>query len=295
MFYVVKIVHPHRQDMNGSNAPPSTLPQLTYPSNHAQGSNQHSYYLPRQYAKKLPLATNNDGFVISSNSKPTGLPPISNPNLNKNSTGNAQSIASEIWSKPRLITIVRATEKPRKKISILLNRKGLHSFEQFVCDISDAFGLPQWKNDKIRKLYTIKGRRVQGISDFFRDDDMFVGAGKESLSPRLIQDLLDEIYQENPDYATAIFNEWETSRSRARPRYSSMDNNNHSTGASTDRQRESVNRLDLSPDGREKPGEGVDDNDKTKSKDFLVFSDFHCLFVAILNLVMLNFREKEGG
>jgi len=74
-----------------------------------------------------------------------------------------------------------------------------------------------------------------------------------------------------------------------------MDNNNHSTGASTDRQRESVNRLDLSPDGREKPGEGVDENDKTKSKYFLVFSDFHCLFVAILNLVMLNFREKEGG
>lgn len=247
-------MHSHRQDLNGTNASQSTLPQLTYPHNNAQhGNNPHSYYLPKQYSKKLPLASNNEGFVISSN-KPGTLPPISNLNAaSKNITGGGPTGNSEVWSKPRLITIVRATEKPRKKISILLNRKGLHSFEQFVCDISDAFGLPQWKNDKIRKLYTIKGRRVQGISDFFRDDDMFVGAGKESLSPRLIQDLLDEVYQENPEYAQAIFNEWESSRSRARPRYSSMDNNsnrNHSNGASTDRQRESMNRIDFSPDNK---------------------------------------------
>ena len=132
-----------------------------------------------------------------------------------------------------------------------------------MCDISDAFGLPQWKNDKIRKLYTIKGRRVQGISDFFRDDDMFVGAGKESLTPRLIQDLLDEVYQENPEYAQAVFTEWEAARSRGKVRYSSLDTNRvHSNGASTDRQRDSVNRLELSPDIN-KDG---DETGKKKSK-----------------------------
>ena len=268
-------MHPNRQDLNGTNAPPSTLPSLTYSSNNAQNVNVNGgngYYLPRQYAKKVPLVANNDGFVVSHSTKQSNLPPLYNNanNSNKHSTG-APAVTSEVWSKPRLITIVRATEKPRKKISILLNRKGLHSFEQFVCDISDAFGLPQWKNDKIRKLYTIKGKRVQGISDFFRDDDMFVGAGKESLTPRLIQDLLDEVYQENPDYAQAVFNEWESSRSRARPRYSSMDNNrNHSNGASTDRQtqRESVNQLELSPDNTKKGYFDVefDENGKRKSK-----------------------------
>ena len=115
-------VQPHRQDMSG--APTGTLPQLTYPSN---AQNGNAYYLPRQYAKKMPLATNNDGFIISSNAKAAALPPISNPNLNSSvksvSGAVGQTVSSEAWSKPRLITIVRATEKPRKKISILLNRK----------------------------------------------------------------------------------------------------------------------------------------------------------------------------
>lgn len=95
---------------------------------------------------------------------------------------------------------------------------------------------------------------------------MFVGAGKESLTPRLIQDLLDEVYQENPEYAQAIFTEWETARSRGRARYSSLDNNRvHSNGASTDRQRESVNRLDISPE----TAANVDENGKKKSKHLL--------------------------
>lgn len=143
---------------------------------------------------------------------------------------NGQAGQSEVWAKPRLITIVRATERPRKKITILLNRKALHSFEQFVFDISDAFGLPQWKNDKIRRLYTIKGRRVQGISDFFREDDMYIGvSGKEPLKANLIQDLLQEMFPENQEYAQFLYKEWESSRSRSRaakPRHSSMDRAN---------------------------------------------------------------------
>lgn len=133
---------------------------------------------------------------------------------------------SDNVSKPRIITIIRATERPRKKITILLNRKALHSFEQFVCDISDAFGLPQWKNDKIRKLYTLKGKRVQAIADFFREDDMFIGvSGKEPLKGYLVVDLLQEIFPDNEDYAQTLFKEWEStrSRSRAKPRHSSLD------------------------------------------------------------------------
>ncbi len=92
---------------------------------------------------------------------------------------------------------------------------------------------------------------------------MFVGAGKESLTPRLIQDLLDEVYQENPEYAQAVFTEWEAARSRGKARYSSLDTNRvHSNGASTDRQRDSVNRLELSPDIN-KDG---DETGKKKSK-----------------------------
>lgn len=83
--------------------------------------------------------------------------------------------------------------------------------------MSEAFGLPQWKNDKIRKLVTVRGRKVQGISDFFRDDDVFIGvSGKEPLKRDLVADLLGEIYPDEGDYVQALCKEWEAARSRNR-------------------------------------------------------------------------------
>ena len=230
-------VHGNRNEMNG-NVHSQQLPAIQA-SYHNQANaqnlqNPNGYYLPRQYLKNLPIMANNNGFVISNSIKKNQQ----NQNTNNNNlpaiAGNRQVGNSEAWSKPRLITIVRATDRPRKKITILLNRKALHSFEQFVFDISDAFGLPQWKNDKIRRLYTIKGKRVQGISDFFRDDDMYIGvSGKEPLKAHLIQDLLNELYPDNEQYAQILYKEWESSRSRSRaakPRHSSMDRANISPG-----------------------------------------------------------------
>jgi hypothetical protein len=305
-------VHPsHRQEINGSNVPQQALPSIhaSYPNNSTQNSNNQNYYLPRHYLKNLPLVANNNnnnnnnnnGFTVNNSQSmkrsnqnnainsvyntnvPVALAPITNKPSQSNTTNNAAVAAAnnEAWSKPRLITIVRATEKPRKKISILLNRKGLHSYEQFVCDISDAFGLPQWKNDKIRKLYTIRGKRVQGISDFFRDDDMFVGCGKESLTPKLIQDLLDEVYQDNPDYAQHIFSEWESSRSRAKPRYSSLEQNlNTSLGNGSLSTHRDLNGADTSPENNNNNNNGnnrkghfnieFDENGKRKSYFFIL-------------------------
>lgn len=83
--------------------------------------------------------------------------------------------------------------------------------------MSEAFGLPQWKNDKIRKLVTVRGRKVQGISDFFRDDDVFIGvSGKEPLKRDLVSDLLGEIYPDEGDYVQALCKEWDAARSRNR-------------------------------------------------------------------------------
>ena len=237
------------------------MPTIAGYHNPLTNSNQNTaaagYYLPRQFLKNLPIVSNSNGFSVSNNysNRKNFLPSIGgNNNASSSQNGtNSDVIApgnvrhanvagggggqSEVWAKPRLITIVRATERPRKKITILLNRKALHSFEQFVFDISDAFGLPQWKNDKIRRLYTIKGRRVQGISDFFREDDMYIGvSGKEPLKANLIQDLLQEMFPENQEYAQFLYKEWETSRSRSRaakPRHSSMDRVNNSPGVNS--------------------------------------------------------------
>lgn len=236
-------VHANRQEI-GTSMNSQALPQIggAY-HNPLTNSTQNTggYYLPRQFLKNIPIVSNSNGFAVG-NSRKTILPNIDGNSNNQKNAGGIRPLnmtgggggSQEVWAKPRLITIVRATEKPRKKITILLNRKALHSFEQFVFDISDAFGLPQWKNDKIRRLYTIRGRRVQGISDFFREEDMYIGvSGKEPLKANLILDLLQEMFPDNQEYAQMLFSEWESSRSKSRaakPRYSSMDRVNNSPG-----------------------------------------------------------------
>lgn len=84
--------------------------------------------------------------------------------------------ADNIPLKPKVVTIVRNGHKPRNNVKILLNRRSVQSFEQLMADISEAFG-PKYKNNKVKKLFSIRGREVQGISDFFRDDDVFIGVG----------------------------------------------------------------------------------------------------------------------
>lgn len=237
------------------NSLPTLTTTTTTSHHHNNHHNSNSYYLPRHYIKTIPL-NNTNGYVISTNPNNPSYPsqkrsyqnmppsllqqslqqnqPLSNRSQNNNNNNllNPQQqqqqqytqqqqhqvlSQSEAWSKPRLVTIIRATDRPRKRITILLNRKALHSFEQFICDISEAFGLPQWKNDKIRKLVTVRGRKVQGISDFFRDDDVFIGvSGKEPLKKDLVVDLLGEIYPDSEELVQALCKDWEASRSRSR-------------------------------------------------------------------------------
>ena len=109
--------------------------------------------------------------------------------------------------KPKVVTIVRNGAKPRSNVKILLNRRSVQSFEQLMGDISEAFG-PKWKNNKVRKLFTTRGREVQGISDFFRDDDIFVGVGNEQLTEHDVLDIIEEIYPESP-YAKNIMRDFE--------------------------------------------------------------------------------------
>ncbi|OWF51087.1 serine/threonine-protein kinase DCLK1-like isoform X2 [Mizuhopecten yessoensis] len=102
--------------------------------------------------------------------------------------------------KPKVITIVRNGARPRNNIKILLNRRSVQSFEQLMLDVSEAFG-PKYRNNKMEKLYTIRGREVQGISDFFRDENVFVAVGIEKLSGGDLIDIIEEI--DFPDAHTA--------------------------------------------------------------------------------------------
>uniref|UniRef100_A0A7N6F7U2 Serine/threonine-protein kinase DCLK2 n=1 Tax=Anabas testudineus TaxID=64144 RepID=A0A7N6F7U2_ANATE len=112
-----------------------------------------------------------------------------NPNWSVGSkTGTSRSLSSLIplkselqreskdFIKPKLVTVIRSGVKPRKAVRILLNKKTAHSFEQVLTDITDAIKLD---SGAVRRLYTLEGKQITCLQDFFGDDDVFIACGPE--------------------------------------------------------------------------------------------------------------------
>ena len=117
--------------------------------------------------------------------------------------------------KPRIVTIMRAGPKPVPTIRILLNRNSTQNYEQLIKDMSDAFGA-KWKENKIQKMFTIKGREVQGVNDLFRDE-VFIGVGSETLSLENVEVILNELYPDNNYYVNNLMRYWDKDKTRQRP------------------------------------------------------------------------------
>ncbi|XP_069022892.1 serine/threonine-protein kinase DCLK2 isoform X2 [Embiotoca jacksoni] len=83
---------------------------------------------------------------------------------------------SKDFIKPKLVTVIRSGVKPRKAVRILLNKKTAHSFEQVLTDITDAIKLD---SGAVRRLYTLEGKQITCLHDFFGDDDVFIACGPE--------------------------------------------------------------------------------------------------------------------
>ncbi|XP_054637335.1 serine/threonine-protein kinase DCLK2 isoform X2 [Dunckerocampus dactyliophorus] len=78
--------------------------------------------------------------------------------------------------KPKLVTVIRSGVKPRKAVRVLLNKKTAHSFEQVLTDITDAIKLD---SGAVKRLYTLQGKQITCLQDFFGDDDVFIACGPE--------------------------------------------------------------------------------------------------------------------
>ncbi|XP_078544937.1 neuronal migration protein doublecortin isoform X7 [Lissotriton helveticus] len=94
-------------------------------------------------------------------------------------TGNSgQGRESKEFVRPKLVTIIRSGVKPRKAVRVLLNKKTAHSFEQVLTDITEAIKL---ETGIVKKLYTLDGKQVTCLHDFFGDDDVFIACGPEKF------------------------------------------------------------------------------------------------------------------
>ncbi|XP_037655983.1 serine/threonine-protein kinase DCLK1 isoform X1 [Choloepus didactylus] len=92
--------------------------------------------------------------------------------------GPSEGRESKDFIRPKLVTIIRSGVKPRKAVRILLNKKTAHSFEQVLTDITDAIKLD---SGVVKRLYTLDGKQVMCLQDFFGDDDIFIACGPEKF------------------------------------------------------------------------------------------------------------------
>ncbi|XP_043099217.1 serine/threonine-protein kinase DCLK2 isoform X10 [Puntigrus tetrazona] len=143
-----------------------------------------------------------------------------NPNWSVNvKTGTSRSLPSLITSKnelrereskdfikPKLVTVIRSGVKPRKAVRILLNKKTAHSFEQVLTDITDAIKLD---SGAVKRLYTLEGKQITCLQDFFGDDDVFIACGPEKY--RYAQD--DFVLDHSGKASTAFITECQVLKS----------------------------------------------------------------------------------
>ncbi|KAM4594985.1 serine/threonine-protein kinase DCLK2 isoform 2-T2 [Fundulus diaphanus] len=136
-----------------------------------------------------------------------------NPNWSVGSrTGTSRSLTSlnqlkselqresKEFIKPKLVTVIRSGVRPRKAVRILLNKKTAHSFEQVLTDITDAIKLD---SGAVRRLYTLEGKQITCLQDFFGDDDVFIACGPEKY--RYAQD--DFVLDHSGKASTALMTE----------------------------------------------------------------------------------------
>ncbi|KAJ7997469.1 hypothetical protein DPEC_G00229340 [Dallia pectoralis] len=91
-------------------------------------------------------------------------------------SSKAGPLDSRDYIRPKLVTMVRSGVKPRKAVRILLNKKTAHSYEQVLNDITEAIKLD---SGAVRRIYTLEGKQVICLQDFFGDEDIFVACGPE--------------------------------------------------------------------------------------------------------------------
>ncbi|NXG99211.1 DCLK1 kinase, partial [Loxia leucoptera] len=100
------------------------------------------------------------------------------PSLATAKGGAPDTKENKDFIRPKLVTIIRSGVKPRKAVRILLNKKTAHSFEQVLTDITDAIKLD---SGVVKRLYTLDGKQVMCLQDFFGDDDIFIACGPEKF------------------------------------------------------------------------------------------------------------------
>ncbi|XP_077405045.1 serine/threonine-protein kinase DCLK3 isoform X2 [Vanacampus margaritifer] len=117
--------------------------------------------------------------------------------------------AEESAERPHLVTVVRPGQSAPRKVTVLLNRRGVVSFEQLLLDVSEALGFPRWHRSRVTRLYTAFAREVKSVGDFFRGDTALLALGKARPDLSSLQEALVELFPEQSRYRAEALLVWE--------------------------------------------------------------------------------------
>ncbi|XP_055013594.1 serine/threonine-protein kinase DCLK3 [Boleophthalmus pectinirostris] len=118
--------------------------------------------------------------------------------------------AEESAERPHLVTIIRpGDQSTMRKVTVLLNRRGVVSFEQLLLDLSEALGFPRWHRNRVTRLYTVHAREVKGVCDFFCGEVAFLALGKARPDLSSVQEALEELFPDNTHYQAGALTSWE--------------------------------------------------------------------------------------
>ncbi|KAK3511671.1 hypothetical protein QTP70_014551 [Hemibagrus guttatus] len=112
--------------------------------------------------------------------------------------------------RPRIVTVIRPCgELNLRKISLLLNRRAVQTFELLMADVSEALGFPCWHSGRVRRLFSPAGQEIHSLSDFFHFSNAFLAFGVSRPSINEVQAALQELYPDNPSYCDSLLSLWE--------------------------------------------------------------------------------------
>ncbi|XP_022054361.2 serine/threonine-protein kinase DCLK2 isoform X2 [Acanthochromis polyacanthus] len=189
---------------------------------------------PGGAAQLWPVHTHPAGHVHRSHFPPPPPP----PHLPLFHTRHAEESAE----RPHLVTIVRPCgQSALRKVTVLLNRRGVVSFEQLLLDISEALGFPRWHRARVTRLYTTHAREVKGVCDFFRGEVAFLALGKSRPELSCVQDALEELFPEHSHYRADALRAWEK-RLRLAPDKAAKADSGYSEGTDSSRTDQETHR-----------------------------------------------------
>ena len=98
--------------------------------------------------------------------------------------------------KPRIITVIRYGHKPRRSAKVLLNKRTAQTLDQVLDEVTAAVGV--WGTNGVRCLYDMNGKRVNDISDLFREDDCFIAVGNEKVHTSDLEEIIQGAHLKPP-------------------------------------------------------------------------------------------------